>query len=96
MEKTLNKYETLFIVDVTKGDENVTEVVERFKSLIAENGTVDELTEWGKRKLAYPINDMTEGYYEIIDFTAAPEFIAELDRLLGLNESVMRYMTIRK
>ena len=64
MDKVINSYETLFVVDVTAGDETVNATVDRFTSLIAENAqVVVETAKWGKTRLAYPINDMNEGYY---------------------------------
>ena len=64
--------------------------MEKFKALIEANGTLDELEEWGKRKLAYLINDKPEGYYVLAKFTSAPDFPAELDRVLKITDGVMR------
>ena len=58
----ISSYETLFIVDVEQGDDAVKALVEKFTGLIAANGTIEAVNEWGKRKLAYPINDKNEGY----------------------------------
>ena len=90
MEKVINIYETLFIVDVTAGEEAAKASVEKFASLIAENGEIVEKAEWGKRRLAYEINDMNEGYYVVITFKSAPDFPAELDRLFNIDETIMR------
>ena len=95
MEKVLNSYESLFIVDVTNGEEATNATVNKFTSLIAENGTIIEVAQWGKRRLAYPINDMPEGYYVVVTFKAAGEFLAELDRLFQIDENVMRSLTIK-
>ncbi|MBQ0101847.1 MAG: 30S ribosomal protein S6, partial [Firmicutes bacterium] len=62
MDKKTASYESLFVVDLTKGEDEVKALIEKFTSLTAENGTVTEVNEWGKRRLAYPINDMNEGY----------------------------------
>ena len=75
MPKITGKYETVFIVDVTLGEEQIAATVEKFKSLIESNGTVTNVNEWGKRRLAYPINDMHEGYYVLIEFESNPSWI---------------------
>lgn len=95
MEKVLNSYESLFIVDVTNGEEATNATVNKFTSLIAENGTIIEVAQWGKRRLAYPINDMPEGYYVVVTFKAAGNFLSELDRLFQIDENVMRSLTIK-
>lgn len=95
MEKILSKYETMFIVDVSGGEEATAAVVEKFKSLIEANGTVESFDEWGKRRLAYPINDMNDGYYVLANFEAEPSFVAELERIFNITEGVMRSMTIK-
>ena len=95
MEKILSKYETMFIVDVSGGEEARAAVVEKFKSLIEANGTVESFDEWGKRRLAYPINDMNDGYYVLVNFEAEPSFVAELERIFNITEGVMRSMTIK-
>lgn len=90
MEKLTNSYETLFIIDAQLTDEEIKALTEKFTALIAANGTVGEVSEWGKRRLAYPINDKPEGYYVLAKFSAAPEFPAELDRILHITDGVMR------
>ena len=96
MAKVTGKYETLFIVNPTLVDEEITAVVDKFKSLIEANGTVEKVDEWGKRRLAYPINDLMEGYYALIEFTSAPAFPAELDRVFKITDGVMRSLTTVK
>ncbi len=95
-EKILNSYETIFIVDATLEEEAVAQVKEKFTSLIAKNGTINNIDEWGKRRLAYEINDKTEGYYYLVDFTADGEFPKELDRQFRINENILRTIIIRK
>lgn len=95
MEKVKSSYETMFIVDSSKGDDAVNATVAKFKSLIEANGEIGTFNEWGKRKLAYPINDLTEGYYVLVDFTAETSFIAELERIFNITEDIMRSMTIK-
>lgn len=96
MPKTTAKYETIFIVDVNLGDEGVAAVVEKFKSLIAENGETIKVDEWGRRRLAYPINDMPEGYYVLVEFESNPDFPKELNRVYNITDGLMRSMIIAK
>ena len=95
MEKVINSYETLFIVDVTSGEEAVKATTEKFLNLIEKNAEVVEVTTWGQRRLAYPINDKPEGYYTIVTFKSAPEFPAELERLYNIDENIMRSLVLR-
>ena len=95
MEKVINSYETLFIVDVTAGEEATKATVAKFTDIIAKNAEIVEVADWGKRRLAYPINDMPEGYYTVVTFKAAPDFPAELERLYNIDESVMRSMVVK-
>ncbi|MCI8612000.1 MAG: 30S ribosomal protein S6 [Clostridiales bacterium] len=96
MEKLTNAYETLFIIDAQLAEEDVKALTEKFVGMIAENGTVSEVSEWGKRRLAYPINDKNEGYYVLVNFTADGEFPAELERVFGITEGIMRSIVIRQ
>ena len=90
MAKSTEKYEVLYILNPNLSEEETQAVVEKFKTLIEQNGTVDEMEEWGKRKLAYEINYLSEGYYVLVKFTSGPEFPAELDRILGITDGVIR------
>ena len=90
MAKTTEKYEVLYVLNPNLTEEETQAIVEKFKTLIEQNGTVDEMEEWGKRKLAYEINYLTEGYYVLVKFTSGPELPAELDRLLGITDGVIR------
>ena len=90
MAKVKESYELMYIIDLDRGEEEIAAIVEKFKALIEANGTLDELEEWGKRKLAYLINDKPEGYYVLAKFTSAPDFPAELDRILKITDGVMR------
>ena len=96
MEKITNKYETIFVVDTSIGEESVAGVVEKFKSMIEKEGTDVTVEDWGKRRLAYPIEDRTEGYYTLINLTAEPEFIKELDRIYNITDGILRTITIKK
>ena len=95
MENIINSYETLFITDLSNGEEATKATVNKFTGLIASNGEIVEVADWGKRRLAYPINDMSEGYYTVVTHKCAPNFLAELDRLFNIDESIMRSMTVK-
>lgn len=95
-EKMQSSYETIFIIDATLTEEEITAAKDKFTALIAANGTVNNIDEWGKRRLAYEINDKTEGYYVLVDFTADSEFPKELDRQYRINDSILRTIIIRK
>lgn len=90
MAKTTEKYEVLYVLNPNLNEEETQGIVEKFKTLVEQNGTIDEMEEWGKRKLAYEINYLTEGYYVLVKFTSGPEFPAELDRILGITDGVIR------
>ena len=92
MAKTSEKYELMYIINPNLSEEETAAIVEKFKALVEQNGTLDEMEEMGKRKLAYEINYISEGYYVLVKFTSAPEFPAELDRVLGITDGVMRYL----
>lgn len=92
----INKYETIFIIDSTKTEEQIAALTEKFKSLISASGEIVKVDEWGKRRLAYPINDLTEGYYVLVEFTAAPEFPVELNRQYKITDGILRYIVINK
>ena len=96
MAKVTGKYETIFIVDTTLGDDGIAALVEKFKALIEANGTLGEVGEWGKRHLAYPIDHKTEGYYTLITFTSAPDFPAELTRNYNITDGVIRSIVVEQ
>ena len=94
MEK-FNSYETLFIIDASLSEEAIKGLVDKFTALIAEHGKISDVNEWGKRRLAYPINDKEEGYYVLVNFTSNGEFPAELERIFGITDGIMRSIVIR-
>ena len=96
MAKVTANYEVVFIVDPAQGEEGVANLVNSFKTLIEQNASTVEVEEWGTRKLAYPIDYKTEGYYVLVNFTSAPEFPRELDRKLRINDGIMRSMIVCK
>ncbi len=96
MEKKICSYETLFAVSGNCSEEEYKAICEKFVNLVNDNATDVSVNEWGKRKLAYPINYITEGYYVLLNFKSEPTFPLELERVLGITEGVIRYMTVAK
>ncbi len=96
MENNKFFYESMFIVDVTDGEDTLKATVAKFVGLIEANSIrVIEVNEWGKRRLAYPINDKPEGYYVVVTFEGKPEFPAEFERLCHIDENILRSLVIR-
>lgn len=95
MEKIIGKYETIFVINPEYSEEATAALVEKFTGLITNNGgTIDSVDEWGKRKLAYPIEDLTEGYYVLISFTAEKAVPAELDRVYNITDGILRSIIV--
>ncbi|MBQ3135500.1 MAG: 30S ribosomal protein S6 [Oscillospiraceae bacterium] len=96
MAKINANYEVVYILDPSLSEEATAALVAKFKGIVETNGTVTEVDEWGKRRLAYPINDLMEGYYVLMTFTAAAAIPAELDRVFRITDGVMRSMIVCK
>ena len=96
MAKTTEKYELMYIINPNLSEEETAAVVEKFKALAEQNGTLEEMEEMGKRKLAYEINYISEGYYVLVKFTSGPDFPAELDRVLGITDGILRSLITRR
>ena len=94
MAKISGKYETIFIVNSKLEQAAATAVVDKFKSLVEANGTNVEVEDWGKRRLAYPIEDQTEGVYTLVRFESKPDFPAELDRIYKITDGIMRSIIV--
>jgi small subunit ribosomal protein S6 len=92
----VGKYESIFIVNATLEQEAIENTVARFKTLVEANGTLEAVDVWGARKLAYPIDDMNEGYYVFMTFTAPTDFPAELDRVYNITDAVIRSIIVAK
>jgi small subunit ribosomal protein S6 len=93
----MNQYECVVVLNGQLEEEAVKAAVEKIGGIITANaGNVVSVDEWGKKRLAYPINDMTEGYYFLYNFEAPAELPVELERNLKISEDVLRYMTVRK
>lgn len=96
MAKVNANYEVVYILDPALGEEAIAAMIEKFKALVETQGTVAAIDDWGKRRLAYPINDLMEGYYVLMTFNAAAAVPAELDRIFRITDGVMRSLIVCK
>ena len=90
MAKLTAKYEVLYIINPAQGEEGIQALVEKFKAIVEEFGALTSIEEWGNRKLAYPIEDLNEGYYVYMTCDAKPGFPAEMDRIFKITEGILR------
>ena len=90
------KYEAVMVFTLKNGEEAATALQEKFEQLIAANGTLESVDAWGKRRLAYQINGLDDGFYLVAHFSCTPETCAELDRQMKLNENVVRTKVLRE
>ncbi len=95
MAEGKNLYETVIVTSAKLGEEGSAALVERFKNLINEHGTVKNVDDWGKRRFAYPIQKQNEGYYTLINFESGPEFTAELDRRYQITDGILRTLIVK-
>ena len=96
MAKVNGNYEVVYILDPAMGEEAIAAMVAKFKTMAEARGTVAEVDEWGKRRLAYPINDKNDGYYVLMTFTSAPSFPLELDLIFRITDGVFRSLFVCK
>jgi len=94
MAQNIGKYESIFIIDPSLTEEATKEIIKKFTDLVEKHATMNSVEEWGKRRLAYEINDHKEGHYVLMNFSASPDFPAELTRIYNITEEIMRSMTI--
>ena len=92
----LKDYEIVMVFSLPKGEEAVNALKTKFTDLISKNGTLGEVEEWGKKKLAYAINYETDGYYVLINFSSDESFPAELDRVINITDGVLRSLIVAK
>ena len=92
----MNKYEMVAIYSLKNGEEAAEALNEKFKALIEATGTVESIDVWGKRRLAYPINDEVEASYVLYNFECGVDFPAELDRVSKITDGVLRTLIVRK
>ena len=91
----MNKYETIIIINPTLDDSTTASVVDRFETMINENGKVESKEVWGKRRLAYPIQKQSEGYYVLINFSSNPDFIEELNRVYNITDEIIKHIIVK-
>lgn len=96
MAKLNESYEAMVIYSLTNGEDAAKALIGKFKGMIEANGTLESVDEWGKKKLAYEIDDQAEGYYVLYTFNAKPEFPAEFERVLKITDGVMRCLVTVK
>ncbi len=96
MPTVKGSYEAVLIFSMNLGEEGIAAMKEKFETLISQNAEMGEVDEWGKRRLAYLINDEADGYYMLYNFVSGPEFPAELERIAKITDGVLRSMVIRK
>ena len=96
MAKINGSYEAMYILDPNLSEEATAALVEKFTGLVENSGTITEVDQWGKRRLAYPINDLNEGYYVLMTLIELDALPAELDRVFRITDGVMRSMIISK
>lgn len=96
MAKLSDKYEAVVIFNSNEGEESTKATVEKVTAIITKNATLDSTDEWGKRRLAYEINDQTEGYYVLYKFTCEPSVPAEIDRLLKITDGILRSQIVKQ
>lgn len=89
------KYELVYIMNPSLGEEAVTAITEKIQALIESSATVEKVDVWGRRRLAYEINDQKEGFYVLVYFSAEAEFPKELERVLKITDGVLRYLVVR-
>ena len=92
----LNKYEAIFIINSKLEEDGIKLLVEKLKNLLETSAQLESIDEWGNRKLAYPINDLSEGYYIMANFSAESDFPKELERICKITDGIIKYLIIRK
>ena len=93
----MNKYEAMYVITPELEDEAVKGIIEKYTGIITANGgEIVMVVEWGRRRLAYPINYKTEGYYVLTTFAAASELPRELERNLNNDEGILRFLVVRQ
>ena len=96
MAKASENYEAMLVFSTKQGEDAVKALVETFTALITENATLESVDEWGKRVLAYEINDETEGYYVLFNFNSVPSFPVELERRLNITDGILRSLVVTR
>lgn len=92
----MNKYESVVIINPNLEAESVKALIEKISGLINSNGTVNSVEELGKKRLAYEIKKLNEGYYVVVKFEAKPELITELERVYRITDEVMKFIVVKE
>jgi small subunit ribosomal protein S6 len=96
MADLLNGYETIFVIDASLEEEKIAALKERFTNLISENGELVSVDDWGKKRLAYPIDFKTEGWYVFVEFKAKGDLPKEMERVYNITDGILRSLVVRK
>ena len=97
IKKSMNNYETVFILTPVLSDPQMKEAVEKFKDFLETEGSeIVNIENWGLRKLAYPIQKKSTGFYTLIEFQADPTIVAKLETQFRRDEKVLRFLTFRQ
>ena len=92
----MNKYESVVIINPNLEAESIKALIEKISNLINSNGTVSSVEELGKKRLAYEIKKLNEGYYVVVKFEAKPELITELERVYRITDEVMKFIVVKE
>lgn len=92
----MNKYESVIIINPSVDEEGIKSLIKKFTDIINNDGKIESVDEIGKKRLAYEIMKNKEGYYTVFNFEAKPELIAELERNYRIDDSVMKFITVKK
>ena len=92
----MNNYETVMIINSNLEEAAIKSTIQKITDLIAQNGKVESTEEWGKKKLAYPIQKQSEGYYTQVNFSSNPDFIDELNRVYNITDEVIKHIIVKK
>lgn len=92
----MNKYESVVIINPNLEAESIKALIEKFSVLINSNGTVSSVEELGKKRLAYEIKKLNEGYYVVVKFEAKPELITELERVYRITDEVIKFIVVKE
>jgi len=92
----MNKYESIFVISALLEDEKIQEIVQTVKNLVESSAQLEKVDEWGKKRLAYEVDNQKEGYYVLLHFSAEPEFPAELERIYKITEGILKYLIVKR
>jgi small subunit ribosomal protein S6 len=95
-ERLMNKYESIFVISALLEDEKIQEIVQTVKNLVESSAQLEKVDEWGKKRLAYEVDNQKEGYYVLLHFSAEPEFPAELERIYKITEGILKYLIVKR